>query len=145
MIRPMERDDLDACAHILMSVYNNEMWQAKWDFATARAYLLDYVAAEKFVGFVQEKNGEICGAMFCHEKIWWTNSELFLDEMFIRPDCQRQGLGSELIAEAERYVRDKKLAGLTLTTNRYAPAPNFYRKNGFSDAEHVLYMFKEMD
>lgn len=68
MIRPMERDDLDACAHILMSVYNNEMWQAKWDFATARAYLLDYVAAEKFVGFVQEKNGEICGAMFCHEK-----------------------------------------------------------------------------
>lgn len=65
--------------------------------------------------------------------------------MFIRPDCQRQGLGSELIAEAERYVRDKKLAGLTLTTNRYAPAPNFYRKNGFSDAEHVLYMFKEMD
>lgn len=32
--------------------------------------------------------------------------------------------------------------GFTLTTNRFAPAPDFYRKNGFIDCDHVLYMGK---
>ena len=33
----------------------------------------------------------------------------------------------------------------TLSTNKYAPAPLFYRKNGFVDCEHVLFMAKEIE
>ena len=50
-----------------------------------------------------------------------------------------------LIKAAEEYVSEKKLAGFTLTTNKYAPAPNFYRKNGFFDCEHILFMCKETE
>lgn len=28
--------------------------------------------------------------------------------------------------------------------NKYAPAPGFYRKNGFADCGHVLFMAKEI-
>ena len=110
---------------------------------TGIAYLEDYFGAKKFVGFVLEENAKIIGAMFAHEKIWWNNSELYVDEMFIIPEMQRSGYGSMLINAAEEYVSKHKLAGLTLCTNKYAPAPNFYRKNGFTDNEFIMFMYKE--
>ena len=144
MIRQMQKHDITACAEILCAVYNNEMWQCRWTIETGTAYLEDYFDAKKFVGFVIEENQKIIGAMFAHEKIWWNNSELYIDEMFIIPERQRGGYGSMLINAAEEYVKEHKLAGLTLCTNKYAPAPNFYRKNGFNDNEFIMFMYKEM-
>lgn len=143
MIRKMQKNDISACAEILCAVYNNEMWQCRWTMETGIAYLEDYFDTKKFVGLVLEENGKIIGAMFAHEKIWWNNSELYIDEMFILPEMQRSGYGSMLINAAEEYVNEHSLAGLTLCTNKYAPAPNFYRKNGFVDNEFIMLMYKE--
>lgn len=144
MIKKLEEFDLKDCAEIMMSVYNNEHWQCHWDLETAVSYLRDYFDCKKFVGYSLWINGVIKGAIFCHEKIWWNSNEVFVDEMFISPELQRQGYGAELLEAVEIYVKDHNLAGFTLATNRYTPAPNFYRKNGFSDAEHVLFMYKEI-
>lgn len=144
MIRKMTFTDIRCCAEILCSVYNNEVWQCRWTIDTAEAYLKDYFKAEKFVGFIMEIGGRLCGAIFCHEKIWWNNSELFIDEMFINPAFQRRGYGSELIKAAEVYIDEHGLAGFTLTTNRFSPAPEFYKKNGFINCEHILFMGKEV-
>lgn len=144
MIRKMEMKDIDACADILCSVYNNELWQCRWTVDTAKAYLTDYFKTEKFVGFIIENNNNICGAIFCHEKIWWNNSEIFIDEMFIKPQIQNKGYGTQLIKAVEGYVKEHNLAGITLSTNRYTPAPKFYKKNGFCCAEHVMFMYKEI-
>ena len=143
MIREMKKSDIFSCAEILCSVYNNEMWQCNWTTQIGAAYLEDYFDAKKFVGFVVEENGKIIGAMFAHEKIWWNSSELYIDEMFVVPEKQRGGYGSALINAAENYVKNHNLAGLTLCTNKYAPAPNFYRKNGFKDNEYIMFMYKE--
>ena len=35
-------------------------------------------------------------------------------------------------------------AGITLSTNRYAAAPAFYRKHGFVGCGHVLFMAREL-
>ena len=139
----MQHADLPACVDILCSVYNNDLWQCRWEKSTAQEYLTDFFCMAKFVGFAAEENGEILGALFAREKVWWNNSELFIEEMFIQPERQRQGLGSALLQAAEAYVRRKALAGITLSTNRYAPAPQFYRRNGFTDCGHVLFMAKE--
>ena len=140
----MKRADIPFCADILCKVYNNELWQCRWTAETACAYLEDYFDEKKFVGFVIEEDNVVIGAMFTHEKIWWNNSELFIDEMFIIPDMQRKGYGKMLIKAAENYVSEHKLAGFTLSTNKYAPAPDFYKKNGFSVCEHILFMCKEV-
>ncbi|MBP3922372.1 MAG: GNAT family N-acetyltransferase [Ruminiclostridium sp.] len=143
IIRKMKKTDIPCCAEILCAVYNNEMWQCRWTIETGTAYLEDYFEAKKFVGFVITEDEKIIGALFAHEKIWWNNSELYIDEMFISPDVQRKGYGSMLINEVEKYVKEHSLAGLTLCTNKYAPAPHFYRKNGFMDNEFIGFMYKE--
>jgi GNAT superfamily N-acetyltransferase len=80
-----------------------------------------------------------------HEKVWWNNSEVFIEEMFVLPKKQGQGIGSRLMDALWQYVTEHRLAGLTLSTNRYAPAPAFYRKHGFADCGHVLFMAKETE
>ena len=142
-IRPLTHKDIPACAQILCDVYNNELWQCRWTAETAQAYLTDYLEASRFVGFGAEAEGALIGAVFAHEKIWWNNTEVFIDEMFVLPACQGQGAGRALMPQLEAHVTQKGLAGLTLTTNRYAPAPEFYRHLGFSDCGHVLFMAKE--
>ena len=37
-----------------------------------------------------------------------------------------------------------KIGGITLSTNKYAPAPKFYEKNGFVNCEHVMFMAKSL-
>lgn len=144
IIREMKRDDLPACADILCSVYNNDLWQCHWTPPVALVYLSDFFAMRKFVGYVAEEDHQILGGIFAHEKVWWNNSEVFVEEMFVRPDAQQRGIGSRLMAQLETYVLHHELAGITLSTNRYAPAPIFYRKHGFVDCGHVLFMAKEL-
>lgn len=142
-LRPMRREDLPACAAILKSVYNNDLWQGQWSDETALAYLTDFFDMKKFVGYVLEEE-TIVGALFAHEKVWWNNSEIFVEEMFVLPAHQHKGYGSLLLRQLEECVAKRGLAGITLSTNRYAPAPAFYRKNGFVDCPHVLFMAKEL-
>ena len=140
----MSKSDIPLCAEIMCSVYNNELWQCHWTIKTAEEYLNDFFDMKKFIGFVLLENEQITGGIFAHEKVWWNNSEVFIEEMFIHPDFQRKGYGSLLLDEIEKYVKENKLAGVTLSTNKYAPAPLFYRKNGFTDCEHVIFMAKEI-
>ena len=98
--------------------------------------------AEEIVGFTLWEKEKLIGAIFTHEKTWWNNDEIFIDEMFILPEYQRKGHGTELIKAVEKHIRKKNLAGMTLITYRTSLAPEFYIKNGFSNAEQVLYMSK---
>ena len=143
-IRKMEQADIPACADILCSVYNNEMWQCRWSTEVATEYLTDFFNRNKFVGYVLDNGEEIVGGIFAHEKVWWNNSEVFVEEMFVKPELQRKGYGSMLLGAVEEYISKKGLAGITLSTNKYAPAPLFYKKNGFVDCEHVIFMAKEV-
>lgn len=143
-IRKFQTSDLECCARILMAVYNNPLWQCRWEYDTAVAYLQDYADAGKFIGYVAEQDGQIFGAILAHEKIWWNNSEVFIDEMFVLPEHQGKGVGTALLKTLEGYVLERGLAGFTLTTNRYAPAPQFYKKNGFVTCEPIIMMAKEI-
>lgn len=142
MIREFKKSDIDSCAKIMQAVYNNEMWQCRWTDETACSYLRDIVENTKFIGFCVAVNDEVIGAILCREKVWWNNSELYIEEMFILPQHQRHGYGSRLMNAIEDHVKHKRLAGLTLSTSKYSFAPDFYRKNGFEVAEPVVFMYK---
>lgn len=144
MIREMKLEDITACADILCSVYNNELWKCRWTPEVAPDYLTDYFNMEKFVGYVLEEGGEVLGGIFAHEKIWWNNTEVFVEEIFVKPEKQGNGYGSMLLQQVEKYIQEKGLAGMTLLTNKYAPAPKFYEKNGFGVSENIIYMYKEV-
>jgi len=142
MTRKFEESDLEPCARILMSVYNNETWQNCWSFEKAKEYLKEITDFKKFIGFTLLVDDEVKGAILGREKTWWNKNEIFVEELFVSPEQQGNGYGTALLNTVEDYIKEKGLAGLTLITNRYTQAPGFYRKNGFCDGEHVLFMYK---
>lgn len=93
-IRFINKDDIDACAALLMSAYNQAPWRYNWDREKAIKYLNQYFESKQFVGFILCEEDEIAGAIFAHSKTWWVNDQLFIDELFIDANRQRSGYGN---------------------------------------------------
>jgi len=142
-IRKLLSSDLDACVELLIATYNPPPWNNRWTVESGGKYLSEFISNQNFMGYVGVESDEIIGAMFAHRKAWWTNDEIFIDELFVKPDRQRQGYGKRLMDQAEELSKELGLGGVTLLTNRYLPAKSFYEKNGYGVAEHVAFMYKE--
>ncbi|SDM80868.1 GNAT family N-acetyltransferase [Acetanaerobacterium elongatum] len=142
--KSITNDELQTCAELLMRTYNCPPWNDRWTAESALRYVSEFFGFPRFFGFAAFEGDELVGAMFCREHTWYTNDELYVDEFFIAPEHQRKGYGAAMLKYAEDYIKSKGLAGFTLLTNRYMPAPRFYEKNGFTTAEHVMFMYKEV-
>lgn len=144
VIKMYKDEYLEVCAGLMMSAYNDEPWHNRWTMETATTYLLELVDHRRFVGFTVWKEDKLIGAAFCHEKTWWNNDELFIDEFYIAPQHQRQGYGKKLFQSIEQYIREKSLEGITLLTNARMPTTRFYQKNGLAAAEQIIFMYKKI-
>jgi GNAT superfamily N-acetyltransferase len=143
-IRELLPDDIDACVTILMAAYNPPPWNDHWAGETGKKYLSELMTNSGFMGYVVVEADEIVGAMFAHRKTWWTNDEIFIDELFVKPDQQRHGCGKMLMDRAEELAKELGLGGVTLLTNKHHPAKSFYEKNGYAIAEQVIFMYKKV-
>ena len=142
MIKSYQAEDLERCARALAAAYEGEPWHNHWTLQGAYRYLKEFCGNPRFVGFTVWEGEQLAGAAFCHERTWWTNDELYVDELFVTPEHQRKGHGRQLLTAIQERVRRHGLAGITLLTDRRMPAPQFYRSQGFADAEHVLFMYQ---
>lgn len=144
MIRRRTPEDTAACVPALMSAYNGPPWENHWSEATALGYLGELAAAPRALGWVDERDGRIAGALFAHERTWWTRDEIFVDELFVHRDFQGQGIGRALLRSAEAHCAENGLAGVTLLTDRNMPAMGFYRSGGYTSAGHVVFLYKNV-
>ncbi|MBN2852524.1 MAG: GNAT family N-acetyltransferase [Clostridia bacterium] len=140
----MKHEHLVPCAKLLIEAYNGLPWNNNWNDDSSIKYLMEYFVNPSFAGFIIIEDEKVIGAAFCHEKTWWTGDELFIDEFYISPVFQHRGLGTELLKHIENYVEKRKLAGITLLTNRHMPSLDFYVKNKFTKAKHIVFMYKEL-
>jgi len=101
MIREKRRSDIPACADILCSVYINDLWQNRWEQATAMEYLSDIFNMPKFLGYVVEEDGAILGGLLAREKVWWSGSEVYVEELFVKRSHQGRGYGTMLMKRVE--------------------------------------------
>ncbi len=81
-----------------------------------------------FAILVKDGAGHVTGGIWGRTAYRW----LFI-EMFVVPQSlRRQGLGSQLLMEAERQARAHGCVGVWLDTFAFQ-APGFYRKHGFTE------------
>ncbi|GHV20245.1 N-acetyltransferase [Bacteroidia bacterium] len=83
------------------------------------------------VFFIVYDNGQPAGYMSIEKE---HDNRYHLQKIYILPSKHGKGLGSFLIKEAEKYLRQlhpKGVIVLALNVNRYNKALNFYEKSGF--------------
>lgn len=145
MVRPFKKTDLKSCVNLLIDVYYNDPWNNKWNEKTGTRYLDEISDLKRFVGFVFEddKTGEIIGAVFANEQVWWSGDELYIYELFVSNKHHKEGIGKSLISALEKHIEEKGIECITLLTNNKTPAPNFYKHLGFEKLEYTEYYCRE--
>lgn len=144
-IREMTAEDLEALALLLLDTYNGPPWNDNWTVETAKAYLLEFMEHRRFQGYVALNGGNsIVGAMLGHAQVWCTGDEFYINEFYMQTASQGAGLGRQLMAQTEAYVKAQGLIGIALLTNRHFPAKEFYSRNGFVELEPMVFMYKDI-
>ena len=84
--------------------------------------------AQRLNWTVQDEQGNLVAALTA-ELLWqW----LYIDELWVAESCRGNGMGWQLMQQAELYAINEKLSGLWLWTQSWQ-APEFYQRLGFEE------------
>ena len=144
-IKPFSPADMPACVDAFMVAYNKMPWNYNWSRENASKYLTEYSRCPNFVGYVLWDGGAIQGGVFAHTRTWWTNDQLFIDELFVGGSSQGKGYGKALMQYAEIYCLEHDLEMITLMTNKLMPAMKFYENLDFVKVDQFIFMFKQVE
>lgn len=80
----------------------------------------------KFSLVIENVNKEILGVLSAYTAF----AEIYIDDIWIKPDCRKQGLGRKLLQSVEERFQGKGYNNINLVTNQFQ-APKFYLKCGY--------------
>ena len=123
-----------------VATYNGEPWNGSWTLDSAAQYLEEFRAMPRSTTLVAVAPGGVVGAVYFHARTWQDTSEIFIDEFFIFPASQRQGIGRTLMAAVRDRATAEGMAALTLITDRDMPAFGFYAGLGFREGSTQVFM-----
>ena len=93
-----------------------------------------------FTAFVAEDFSGVIGMAICSARVvtGWNGPVIFLQDLFVEPDCRRQGVASALMARVAALARDVGSPIVEFTVRADNPAQNFYLRSGFQPLPHCL-------
>lgn len=137
--------DLVKCTKTFIEVFNEEPWNDKWTIEKAERYLHDFYRTPGFIGILAMEDGEVLGFLFGIRRAWWSGDEFFIQEMCVKGDRQKRGIGNALLGRLEEELEAHSVTQLSLLTDRGIPAERFYKKNGFAEIERLVFLSKEIE
>ena len=93
-----------------------------------------------FVGIKAMKDEGMVGFVMGYAESFDAGSDFYLKEMCVLPKLQRQGIGSLLLEELKKQLRQVGARTLYLLTPKETPAAWFYEKNGFQTSKKMIMM-----
>ncbi|MDZ8077669.1 MAG: GNAT family N-acetyltransferase [Nostoc sp. DedQUE01] len=141
-IQTFSTEYLDRCAYLYVEVFNSEPWNEEWSFNTARTRLLEIINTPGFVGFVF-KQDELLGFLAGYCKQVQKGKSFYLEEICVRPDNQRQGIGTKLLNQLMDTLTSIEVSRVYLLTNKNGQAEAFYTKHGYQRNQQMILMTKQ--
>ena len=128
IVREMTEADIAAAAAIHQAVFNRQLDSVAWVTCNFRAY-------PRILCFVAELNGTLVGFIEWIQKSGFRKEVVLeLEQLAVRPDYQRQGVGTSLIQESLGQVarmlkrRGACIKNIIVTTRTDNQAQRLYRK-----------------
>lgn len=143
-ITKIKDEHLIKCSELFTKVFNNKPWNDKWTLETASKRLNDIFVAPNFEGVVYIEEDEIKGAIFGNYEQYYDGIHYNLKELFISNEIQGTGIGSKLIAELERRLKEIGVTAILLFTSKGNGTNNFYLKNNFMELSEMVIMGKQI-
>lgn len=93
-----------------------------------------------FEALIAETDGEPAGfaLMFHNYSTWEGRAGLFVEDLYVRPDARRYGVGRRLLAAVARRAVEDGCRRVDLNVLHWNPARGFYAMVGFEQLEEWL-------
>ncbi|NQU42375.1 GNAT family N-acetyltransferase [bacterium] len=143
-IRLIEKTDLPEVVTILMAVYNGEAFGEGWTEETAGLRIRDLYETPGFLGLVYEAEGQVQGFVLGHVERGPRDRRFFIREMCVRPDRQRQGIGTNLVRALLEDLVKHDISALYIYSATGAVENDFLRGCGFFGNDRVVQMIQRL-
>ncbi len=143
----VREDDFRAVRDLFLDVFSAEPWNDEWksDEEVSR-YLGELTQNSNSLSLkLVDDTGSIVAASLGYVFSWWQGKEYFIKEFFVSRDSQGQGYGSTFLELMSNYLLERGIKAIWLITDRDFPAYRFYIKNGFTEAEDLVFFQKTLE
>lgn len=132
-------------AELFRKTFGSAPWNDDWsDTEQLMEYITEISHGYRALNYGIVRDGKLCAVSIGQVKHWWQGLEYYLDELFVDPDYQGQGLGSRFLKLIEEDIKKRGLAGIYLETDNDKPAYKFYQDKGFTELTGHVSFFKEI-
>ncbi len=143
-IIPVLEKDLKELAKIYTSTYSNFDIGERWTEETSYKMLKYWFDRQPDLFFLAKCEEKVVGAFTVGVKPWWDGNHLVDGEIFVNPDCQKKGVGKELLRFVSEYAKKKyNVVQFDSYTVRDKYPLKWYKSIGFKEIkEWVLISIK---
>lgn len=140
---------LEESANLFMEVFSMPPWNDTFESKESVIdFFRSFTCMSNFKGYQLIINNRVVGLSIGFIKPWLKNGspryEYFIDQFCIKPNLQRQGLGSYFMKEIEKRLKDEHIEDIVLNTEISSSAHLFYIHNGFNSIEGYCFLTKEI-
>ena len=142
-----ELDDsfLPQMAELFRRAFAGEPWNDAWSNDSQLAeYIYEISHSFNSLNFGLVRNGSLIAVSVGMIRHWWEGTNYNIEEFFVSPDIQGNGIGTEFMGLISAEVKRRGLSGIFLQTDSDKPAYGFYLKNGFNELHSHVSLYKKL-
>lgn len=140
--RNINIEDVPELGKIYAETFNSDPWYDKWTEKTAEKRLSQMIKNSGFFGMISYNESGITGMILGEEEQYFDGVVFRIKEFCVRNELRGQGIGTKLLVEFERVLKEKGIREAVLMTD--SEDENFYVNFGFKRSNGVVYMGKEL-
>jgi GNAT superfamily N-acetyltransferase len=140
-IQPAGSANLDELLLLMHHMQMDDPWSEQFDETTVRQSLSELLANPHLgLAYVaSEQQTPIAYLVICFDySLEYRGKGAWIDELFVEPSHQGQGIGTQLLDLAERASREHGAQFLHLEVSHGNRANELYRRRGFVDHPRYL-------
>ena len=142
MFRTVSAGDVPALAAAMSAAYFAPPWNERWSEDAAERRVRSILGNFEALGIAAEDSGRIIGGLLGFVDPYADGDFFFVSELFVIPERKRQGVGSALLSELEKRLKDRGIGVMQLIS--IDDNLDFYRSCGMGK-DSVSMLFKRMN
>ena len=137
---------IDKMAELYREAFGRDPWNDDWsDDIQLKKYIRDISCSYNSLNYGLFSGDTLIAVSIGQIRHWWEGTNYNIDEFCVSLKLQGQGIGSRFMEMIEEDIKKRGLSGIFLQTDIDKPSYKFYRKNGFTDLEAHVSLYKRLN
>lgn len=135
---------LNDLVELFIEAFNCGPWNDEWTVDSASKRLKQMIRCDGFYGLAAYSKDKLVGLILGNCEYYYNGIDFVVKEFCVDKNIKGKGIGSILLEEFSRRLKDKEIKRIILNTCRGEATEGFYIRKGFNTIEDMIFMTKEI-